>query len=353
MRGVQYLIVTHPSFRAQADRMAALKQVQGLTTAVVDTDVAYNRYSAGVVEAKAIQALIRQANDQSRGNLKYVLLVGDDTFDPQDFMGMGAVSFMPSLYAWSDESGRIPSENLYADVNDNRLPDVAIGRLPAQTPEEAQAMIDKIVTYGSAPAATASRHLFAVDNSTPLDSAFRADAQRVAGMLAPGSQVFWADVATGIAGARTSLTNAWRGGVFATHYFGHGGVDLWADEDLLSSDDAAGLTTPRPSIVFTWGCEVNWHLFLWGPSLGEALVTAPGAGAVASFGPVGITAPLAQRTMYDEVYRRLLPSTTLSLGDVILQAKRAALAKDARTRAVVEGWILLGDPALPLAAPAQ
>jgi uncharacterized repeat protein (TIGR01451 family) len=353
LRGVQYLIVTHPSFRAQADSMAALKQAQGLATAVVDTDVAYNRYSGGIVEAKAIQALIRQASDQSRGTLKYVLLVGDDTFDPQDFMGMGAVSFMPSLYAWSDESGRIPAENLYADVNDNGLPDVAIGRLPAQTPEEAQAMIDKVVAYGSAPAASASRHLFAVDNQAALDAPFRSEAQRVAGMLAPGSQVFWADVAGGIAGARTSLTNAWRGGVFATHYFGHGGVDLWADEDLLSSDDAAGLTTPRPSIVFTWGCEVNWHLFLWGPSLGEALVTAPGAGAVASFGPVGITAPLAQRTMYDEVYRRLLPSTTLRLGDVILQAKRAALAKDARTRTVVEGWILLGDPALPLAAPAQ
>ena len=353
MRGAHYLIVTHPLFRAQADRLAALKQAQGLPTVVVDTDAAYDRYSAGIVEAKAIQALIRQASDQGRGTLKYVLLIGDDTFDPQDYMGMGAVSFMPSMYAWSDESGRIPSENVYADTNDNRLPDVAIGRLPAQTPEEASTMIDKIVAWGNAPASSARSHLFAADNSTPADAPFRAEAQRIAGLLPAGSQVYWADVTAGIAGARTNLTNAWRSGVFATHYFGHGGVDVWADEQLLASDEARGLTTTRPSIVFTWGCEVNWHLFLFGPSLGEALVTAPGAGAVASFGPVGITAPLAQRTMYNEVYARLLPSTTLRLGDVILQAKRAALMKDGRTRAVVESWILLGDPALPLAPPAQ
>jgi hypothetical protein len=346
--GVEYLIITHPLFHAQANRMASVKQAQGFRTQVVDVDQAYDRYSGGVVEGESVRALIRYMAATSP-KLKYVLLIGDDSFDPQDYTGYGSVSYVPSVLAFDGIFGRIPSENMYADVNGDGKPDLAIGRLPVQTAAQADAMIDKIVAYTATPRLAVDRHIFAVDNTTPTDAQFRLDAQREAARLATGSNVTWVDVGDGIGIARTSLQSQWAAGAFALHYFGHGGVQQWADEQLLTTDDAAALTTARPPIVFQWACEAGWYQYLFGPSLAESIVLAPHAGAVASFAPTGITSPAGQSALYDEVYKRL-NSPSMTLGELIQQSKIAAVTANPRLRStVIDGWSLLGDPALPLA----
>src|SRR5262249_828121 len=87
-----YLVVTHAPFADQARRVAALKEAEGHRTVVVDVQNAYDRFSAGVVDAASVQALIRQV--ARNGALKYVLLVGDDTMDPRDFSGAGQVAWV-------------------------------------------------------------------------------------------------------------------------------------------------------------------------------------------------------------------------------------------------------------------
>jgi uncharacterized repeat protein (TIGR01451 family) len=346
--GVQYLIVTHEQFRPQADRMAALKQAQGLKSVVVDIESVYDRLSSGIVEAAAVRALVQVARNASGGTLKYVLLIGDDTFDPQDFMGTGAVSFIPSLTGWDNAFGRVPSENRYADLDGDGTPEVAIGRLPAQTLAQATLMVDKVAAY-AAPAFGAQSHLFAVDNSLASDAPFRADAESMAALVPNGGAAVWADVAPDINAARTSLQSAWQAGRFLTHYFGHGGVEQWADEVLLDVSDAPSLTTAKPTIVLQWACQSNWYQYLFGPSLGETLLLAGNGGAVASFGPAGITGPGPQRSLYEGFYQLLGgASPPQTLGELIRQSKASALARDPRTRPVVEEWNLLGDPALPM-----
>src|SRR5204863_329077 len=138
---VSYLIVTHPAFAAQAETLAALKRAEGQRVAVVDVERAYDKWSAGIVEAQAVRALVQEAF--RGGQLRYVLLMGDDTYDPQDFSGFGEVSYVPSLYGRDGDSGRVPSENGYADVDGDGRPDVAIGRLPVRSPVEADALVAK------------------------------------------------------------------------------------------------------------------------------------------------------------------------------------------------------------------
>ena len=100
-------IVTHELFRPQADAIAALKAAEGHRPLVVDVARAYDRFSAGLFEAAAVKALIRHVRQRSA--LRYVLLVGDDTFDYRDAMGLGLVSYVPSLTGWDGEFGRVPS----------------------------------------------------------------------------------------------------------------------------------------------------------------------------------------------------------------------------------------------------
>lgn len=359
---LEYLVVTHPDFRAAADRIAALKQADGLRAAVVETDNAYDRYSGGVTEARAIQAVIRDAAAQS-GRLKYVLLVGDDTLDPQNYVWKTycdpqqpeacflelQASFVPSLLSRDSGFGWIPSENRYADLDDDGAPELAIGRLPVQTPAQAEAMADKIANQAALLAAPAGRHSFAVDNSGPLDAPFRAEAEEMAALVRanPASSPF-ADISQGIGQARTTLFSAWRAGAMLTHYFGHGGPEIWADEHLLTVGDVSDQGASfQPSVVLMWACDSQWYLNLWGPSLGEALMLAPNGGALASFGPAGITPPARHRVLYERVYGSLL-GRGLTLGETIRRAKADALEADPNVREVIDGYNLMGDPALRL-----
>ena len=339
---VDYLVVTHELFRAQAEAIAALKAAEGHRPLVVDVARAYDRFSAGLFEARAVKALIHHVAQRSR--LRYVLLVGDDTFDYRDLTGLGLVSYVPSLEGWDGEFGRVPSENRFADLDDDGRPEVAIGRLPVQTVEDADVMVDKISRQAAVLAAAQGPHLIAVDNDGPGDALFHAEAETLAARLPSAS---WADLALGLAPARTALFDGLAAGAPATHYFGHGGHDRWADEGLLTGADVAALSgSTAETVLFTWACEVQWYQYDGGPSLNEALLLTPQGGALAAVGPVGITDPAYQSPFQKRVYAHFLAG--VPLGEALRRAKVEIIGRGAAFEPVAEGWNLLGDPALKL-----
>jgi hypothetical protein len=337
--------VTHGAFLEQAERIAELKRRDGLRAVVVDVERAYDRFSGGVFEAKAVQALIREAWQQAR--VKYVLLVGGDTFDPRNNLGEGLVSYVPSLNGWDGVFGRVPSENAYADVDGDGRPDLAIGRLPVQTVAQAEVMVDKIARQGDVLKQLRGRHLIAVEKAGPGDISFRGEGEAVAAQLPPGSQVTWADTATGLAEAQSVLLGTLGSGVQTTHYFGHGGFDRWSNGGLLRVGDAAALSgSGRETVLFTWTCEVQYYQNDGGPTVNEALLFVPQGGTFASVGPVGISDPLLQQQLSRRLYAHFLAGETL--GEAMRRAKAEALKANPAMAPVVEGFGLLGDPALRL-----
>jgi len=312
---------------------------------VVVLERVYDHYSSGVVEAEAVRALLVDA--YRRGRIRYAVLLGDDTLDPRGFLAPPPEAFVPSLNGWDGEFGRVPAETRYADVDGDGLPEIAIGRLPASTPEEAELLVGKIARQGEALARAGDRQLFAVDRSGALDSRFRSVADGVAARHFAGRDVAFADVGQGVAEARAALLAGLRGGAQMVHYFGHGGPEEWSDSALLTTADAAALEGAGSlAVVFSWACEAQWFQYHLGPSVNEALLMARDGGAVAAFGPAGISDPRMQKPLYDAVYAELARGRTL--GEAIRRGKILALQKDPHTRPVVEGFNLLGDPALRL-----
>ncbi len=88
-------------------------------------------------------------------NIKAILLVGDARFGNR--VDATSVTAVPVHYVRSrvipDYGGEdyIATDNPYGDLDGDGLPDVAVGRLPADSPEDLAAMIRKIVTYESNP----------------------------------------------------------------------------------------------------------------------------------------------------------------------------------------------------------
>ncbi len=94
-----------------------------------------------------IRGAIRQVGES--GRLQAILLVGDA---PSLGQSTTAAQISPH-YApaqvnvhWGSEP-TIASDNWYADLDDDRVPDVAIGRLTPDSPSELQAIVAKILAY--------------------------------------------------------------------------------------------------------------------------------------------------------------------------------------------------------------
>ncbi len=344
--GVRYLIVTHPLFRAQADRLAALKTAEGLKAVVVETETAYDRFSSGIEDPQAIAALIRYAAAAS-SKLTYAVLFGDDTLDPRNHLGGGGIAYVPSILG-PDAYSLVPNENAYADVDKDGRPDIALGRLPVTTIEEATDMVDKIENQAATLLASRNVHVFVSDAPGAAGADFAQQAEEMAALLPEASTAVLADAGAGVGTARTTLFGSWQQGVTATHYFGHGGPEIWTDHALFSVDDVPALLDHMPpSMLFMWACQSQYFQYYYAPSLGEALFLLPRSGTVSSFGPVGITSTLGQRAIYRNVYKNLY-KRGLSIGEIIRQAKLAALDGSPRNQDVVNSFMLFGDPSLTL-----
>jgi len=276
-----------------------------------------------------------------------VVLLGDDSYDPRQFQGAAARSWVPSLMAWDGQFGRVASENRYADVDGDGLPDLAIGRLPANTPAEASILLEKIERFSPAIGAAVldTEHVVAVDDQGPADPPFSQFAGQVRSWW-PGS-ITVADSGQGVAQARQTLLAGLAANPRTLHFFGHGGPQTWTDEGLLVPEDLAALTgTGGRTVLFAWTCEAQWYQDTLSPSINESLLLVPQGGVAASFGPSGISDPFLQKALSVRVYKGL--AAGLTLGEAIRDAKRGALQASASLQPLVDGWHLLGDPALAL-----
>ena len=100
--------------------------------------------------AEDIRRRIREA--ARRGRLRFVVLVGDAEPGLEKDPVLRA-RCVPVHHAraevnvlWGSEP-HIATDNWYADLDDDRIPDVAIGRLTADTPEELALIVRKILAY--------------------------------------------------------------------------------------------------------------------------------------------------------------------------------------------------------------
>ncbi|MEX2092938.1 MAG: C25 family cysteine peptidase [Pirellulales bacterium] len=122
------LVVCPMEFRAALRPWESCRREQGHELSIVEPTT-----TARELHGK-IQEVARE------GNLKTVVLIGD-------------VPTVPTGYAeakvnihWGSEP-TIATDQLYADVDGDGSPDVAVGRIPADTPEELTAVVRKVLRY--------------------------------------------------------------------------------------------------------------------------------------------------------------------------------------------------------------
>ena len=176
----------------------------------------------------------------------------------------------------------------YAAVNgEDILPDLALGRLPAASLDEARVMVEKIVAYETREAGLETAPLVLVADDPDRAGNFVADAEELASSTLAGRDVrkiYLSEL--GLERTRGSILRAFDEGASVVSYVSHGGIHLWAGENLFDISRVESLSPQaRQPIVLTMNCLNGYFHFPYFGSLSEELLKAEGKGAIAAFSP--------------------------------------------------------------------
>jgi len=338
---------------AAAQTLANHRRRNGVQSLVVDLQDVYNEYGDGLAEPVALSAFLLKAYQRLSPTLRYVVLVGDGTYDYWNLQARND-NLLPPLLT-HNAYGLFASDVSLGDVvGDDGLPEVAVGRLPVMNATELSAAIAKIIAYEAAPAGSSPLDLVLGADTPDYGGDFPLDSDAlVAGPLAGTtlSKVYLSDLP--LESARSQFLQTMTGGARYVNWLGHGGMDRLSPAGLLTSADVPSLTIPanRLAVVVAASCVINRFEIPGFDSLGEHLVLKSDGGAVAVWAPSALAYNVDSRALdrgfYDAVYR----SRQARLGDAVIQALRGLTPAAGSPQSAAEArrvYNLLGDPATRL-----
>lgn len=349
-----YLVITHPEFRSEVQRLASHRRNQGLDAQVVSVHDVYDEFSGGVFDPGALRQLLRYARANWATAPQYVLLVGDANMDYRDNLDTGYPNYVPTHLFDTWPLGETPNDDWFVQMDDDVVPDLSLGRLPARTPRDVRAMVDKIIAYESALVLRPwhRRALFVADDDL---AAFEAISDELISLLPSGyvASRFYASAYSVPADPTADVSQAMGEGALLLSYLGHGATNrwgTWTGGRLFDLEDVDRLTNgDRLPLLVTGTCLNGFFAHPFEPySLAEAFVRTPNGGAVAAWSPSGLGFPHQHRLLMGELFAALFQKGENRLGPAIAGAKTQAYARDPTIAEVLQTFVLFGDPALKL-----
>ena len=371
---IEYVIVSHPDFIDQANRLADFhRSLSNLNVLVVTPQMVYNEFSSGAQDITAIKDLMRMLYERAgEGNEpKYLLLFGDASYDFKDIKAENT-NFVPTFesveslhhitsYATDDYFGFLdPNEG----SGSNELLDIGIGRFIVRTPEEAKMAVDKGVHYATSPQSLGDwRNMitFVADDENGnshmnqaeqlakfVDTTYRAynvdkiyiDAYQQ--ISTPGGQRYPA--------VNEAINTRMEKGTMIMNYTGHGGEVGWAHERVLEiSDINSWVNYDKLSVFVTATCEFTRYDDPDRISAGEYVFLNENGGAVALFTTARATFGGSNLSLNKGFYKYAFEKVDgehYAMGDLIRLAKLESSSETNDKK-----FVLIGDPALKMAYP--
>jgi hypothetical protein len=331
-RAGELVILSNALFIDALAPLVAARRQQGWSVQLVDLQDVYDEFGAGDKTPFAVRDFLQATHGSWTLPPRFVLLVGDASFDPRNFLGQGDFDFAPTKLVDTQQM-ETASDGWFVDWNADGIEDIAIGRLSVRTASEASTVVGKLLGYQGV-ANLPQGGLFVADadeTGLSFEDDSQASAVSVAGLM-PTRNFFLSQPSS----TEAALLPLLDEGPFLVNYMGHGSVSVW--DGLFSGDDAAALTNGPLSIYVSMNCLNGFFQDVYTESLAETLTKAPAGGAVAVWASSTLTS-FDQQGVLDRTFVGLLTRT--SLGEAAIAAKRAITDVDAQRT-----WILFGDPTL-------
>lgn len=373
------VIVTSSTMLPAAQTLASHReQGYGLNVEVVTIDQVYNEFSSGQPDLCAVRDFMRRLYKIAplpEDRPQYLLLMGDASFDPKNRVSSGNrnviltyesfESFSPlQTYATDDFYGFLDdNEGLNIATPSQSIDlDIAIGRLPVASNDEANALVEKIMDYddGGHFGDWRNRVTFVADDED--NELHMRDADELAEWVRGNQTNFNVEKIYLDAFAQVNAAGGDRypavneaierqlfKGSLIVNYTGHGGPENWAQERVFNREDMATLDNKeRLPLFITATCDFSVYDDPDQITAGEVLITNPNGGAIALVTTSRLVFSSSNRIINNSYIQNLLPigGTVPTIGEALRLAKNAII-QNANNRK----FTLLGDPCTRLAIP--
>lgn len=378
---IDLVIVTNNLLLPAAERLAAFRrQYDGYRVAVVTLDEIYNEFSSGQMDLSGIRDFFRLLyikGSNSNYPFRYALLFGDASFDFKNRIeGSDAKNIVPSYQSResldilrtfvTDDFFGFLDENEGGNIifNQGNI-DIAIGRIPVHTINEANGVVDKLIHYTTLPSFGDWRNELTFIADDEDNNLHLSDAEIITSLDFDRKDYYnidkiYIDAFTQVnssGGDRYPSVNSailrklFRG-TFLMNYSGHGGPENWAQERIFNIPDIRNLRNiDKLPLFITATCDFaayddpNFH------SAGETLLTNPRGGAIALITTTRLVFASANLELNRAVLNNLFKeyeNRMPTIGEVVMQAKNAIFGGENNRK-----FTLLGDPSMTLAYPKQ
>lgn len=395
-----YVIITHPLFVSQAQRLATIhQQNEGLTYVIATIDQIYNEFSSGRPDISGIRDFIRMIYSRNIAlgkQVKYVVLVGDGSYNNINrnistnsnliptYETFNSTSYLSST-ASDDFYGLMdPSEGVSVDQA-GAVIDIGVGRLTCRNLPEVTNVINKIENYykkdpdfkiqestpencnltNTPPLGDWRNWLVYVgDDEDQATHMWQADqlsnivqtnnqSYNIDKIYLDSYQQFSTPGGQRYPDAAEDLLRRFKKGALVFNYTGHGGEVGLTAERILDVPTINSLDNFNKLPLFvTATCEFSRYDDPDRTSAGELCLLNPKGGAISLLTTCRLafssTNFALNSKLFGYLFKKLPNGKMPALGDVIQQTKGSL------TQSIYyANFHLLGDPAMPLAYPQQ
>ena len=384
LQDIDYLIITPSIFYNQAERLANFhRNYSLLNVKVVTLESIYPEFSSGKQDVAAIRNFIKYVYNNASSpekKVKYVNMFGDASYDFKNRIANNTnfVPILHSIYSYSLNESAFASDDffVYMDDNDGYVKngtandnligdmDIAIGRMIANSTQQADELVTKVIEYHDFKSYGNWRNNFVIisdDADTTGDSTLQVQLNQLADEIVTekpfmNSKKILLDsyVQETSAGgkrypqARKDIFNAFENGALVFNYLGHGGEDGLSQERIWEKSDGQNLNNRYKYPLFiTITCDFSRFDNPSRPTGGEYTFWNPKGGAIAMLTTVREIGQFTGEQFNFDITKYVFSYDT---NDYVSIAEALRLAKNDYNGGV-KIVACLGDPALMLAMP--
>jgi hypothetical protein len=375
------LIVTHPLFTNEANRLAEFRRKNdGLTVQVVETSCIFQEFSSGNKDITAIRDFARYLYLKDKTKLKYLLLFGDCSYDYKNRITPNT-NFVPVYQARNSLSKTMgfSSDDYYGFFDENEgewaesfanndKMEIGIGRLPVRNQTEARLIVDKIIRYSTHPEQLGewineitfltddgdnNSHMIDVDKYIIKDIIYvKYPHLRVNKLYLNSYNQISTPVGQRSPALQSDLNRIINKGTLVLNYTGHGNENQLASEALITNQSLRNLTNNHKMfLLVTATCEFGKYDDPAITSGGEYALLNPNGAAIACLTTTRPVYQSSNRLINQALFRCLfekIDNNFPRLGDIIKITKNNSI-----TGVNNRNYALLGDPSLTLHYPKQ
>lgn len=372
------VIITHPDFLSQAESLAQThRDKDGLSVNVATTEQVYNEFSSGTPDATSYRWFVKMLYDRAyetnnTADLpKYLLLFGRGSYDNRGIVPNSGDNLILTYQA--DNSLVLTSSyvtddyfGLMDDSEGTQVPsdllDVAVGRFPVTTAQQASDVVNKTINYieNKEKGIWKNQICFLADDGDNALHMRQSDSIAVTvAKNVPAFQInkiyldaFVQEVnASGQSYplARSRFHNLLRSGMFLLDYTGHAGYAGWTNENILTTADVKSLSNKNLPVWMAATCDFL-QFDVKPVSAGEYVILNSVGGGIGLF---SAARPVyASQNFYINKY--FVENLFKKNGDYPRVGDAVRLAKNSiGTENNKLSYIYLGDPAVRLNYPDQ